>query len=293
MLTEWRLRAYAPVSLLPDVPVWALEWGVVSPPAPDAEPSEPAPAHRRSVSEGAGSALVHRAVRRAVQARTTESPYRVLDVGGGSGVWAVPLAELGCSVTVVDPSPDALASLARRAREASVSERVTAVQGDADCLNELVADDAADLVLAHGILEVVDDPPRAVAALVAALVPGGQLSVLVAGRAATVLHRALAGRIAEALQVLTDPDGRVGLSDPLLRRFDLNELTTLLTSTGLEVELVQGDTVVGDLIPSSALEGSSATAAALAELEAAASTVAPLREIASRLHAMARLPEKH
>lgn len=213
----------------------------------------------------------------------------MLDVGGGSGVWAVPLAALGCQVTVVDPSPDALASLARRAREAGAAERVTAVQGDVDCLGELVSASEADLVLAHGVLEVVEDLPAAVAALVSALAPDGMLSVLVAGRAAAVLHRALTGRVADALRVLNDPDGRVGPFDPLLRRFDIAGLTGLLVAAGLQVELVQGDAVVTDLISSATLEGTTGAGGDVAELEAAASTAAPLREIASRLHAMARL----
>ncbi|MGZ6791503.1 MAG: methyltransferase domain-containing protein, partial [Mycobacteriales bacterium] len=41
----------------------------------------------------------------------------VVDAGGGTGGFAVPLAELGHRVTVVDPSPDSLAALQRRAAE--------------------------------------------------------------------------------------------------------------------------------------------------------------------------------
>ena len=52
----------------------------------------------------------------------------VLDAGGGTGGLAVPLAELGHHVTVVDPSPDALAGLKRRTAEAGVTVR--ALQGD-------------------------------------------------------------------------------------------------------------------------------------------------------------------
>src|SRR3954447_23522282 len=44
------------------------------------------------------------------------SPAEVLDIGGGTGGFAVRVAGLGHRVAVVDPSPDALAALARRAR---------------------------------------------------------------------------------------------------------------------------------------------------------------------------------
>jgi S-adenosylmethionine-dependent methyltransferase len=238
---------------------------------------------------GAGSLAVRRAVHQLVcrAAHGGAQGCRVLDVGGGSGVWAVPLATTGCSVTVVEPSPDALASLARRAREAGVSHLVTGVQGDADSLADAVADASADVVLAHGVLEVVEDVPATLAALVAALAPAGALSVLVAGRAAAVLHRALAGRIADAQHVLTDPDGRVGPRDPLLRRFDVAGIEAALMAAGLVVQLVQGDAVVSDLVPWPVLETAPGSAAALAELELHASCTSPLREMASRLHAVA------
>ena len=82
------------------------------------------------------------------------TPLRVLDVGGGSGMFAVPLARLGHDVTVVDPSADALATLRRRADTAGVGARVRGLQGDGDLLHEVLpaADATAagfDLALCH------------------------------------------------------------------------------------------------------------------------------------------------
>src|SRR5919107_4065754 len=81
-------------------------------------------------------------------------PLRVVDAGGGTGGFAVPLAEAGHQVTVVDPSPDALAALTRRAAEAGVADRVRAVQGDGDSLACLVEPGVADLVLCQAVIEV-------------------------------------------------------------------------------------------------------------------------------------------
>jgi SAM-dependent methyltransferase len=238
---------------------------------------------------------VHRALDAELAAaaqRRGEQPPRVLDVGGGSGVWAVPLAAAGCAVTVVEPSPNALATLHRRAADAGVADLITAVQGDTDALADLVPAGEADVVLGHGLLEVVDDAAAALAALAAAAAPGGAVSVLVANRFAAVLHRAIAGRLVDARRLLDDAAGQLtGTKDPLQRRFDVEGLEALVTSAGLKVELLQGHGVVSDLVPGSVLEASPGAADALAELELAAATRSPLRDVAARLHVMARRPD--
>jgi S-adenosylmethionine-dependent methyltransferase len=231
------------------------------------------------------------AVRRALDAelvaarqRRAGRDPRVLDVGGGSGTLAVPMAAAGCVVTVVEPSPNALATLHRRTEEAGVAERITAVQGDSDVLAELVPEASADLVLAHEMLEVVEDPKNTVAALAGAVARGGAVSVVVANRHAAVLHRALAGRLADARGLLDDPGGQLP-GESLLRRFDTEGLRRLLVDAGLSVELLQGSGVLTDLVPGSVLE---LNPGALADLELRVATVPALRDVATRLHAIAR-----
>ncbi|HEX3787341.1 MAG TPA: methyltransferase domain-containing protein [Pseudonocardiaceae bacterium] len=232
------------------------------------------------------------AVQRVLEAEVTAArdrragqPPRVLDVGGGSGGFAVPLAAAGCLVTVIDPSPNALATLARRAEDAGVGERISAVQGDADALEGVFAAGSAELVLAHGLLEVVDDVPATVGALTAALAPGGALSVLVANRYGAVLHRALAGKLVDARRLLDDEPVE---GEQVRRWFDVPMLTDALTSAGLSIEVLQGHGVVADVLPGAVLDASQGAADALVELELAAASRPQLRDVAARLHALAR-----
>ncbi|MCW2714283.1 MAG: methyltransferase type 12 [Frankiales bacterium] len=211
----------------------------------------------------------------------------VLDAGGGTGGFAVPLALQGHRVTVIDPSPDSLAALQRRVAEGGLHDRVVARQGDLTDLPGLVDPESTDLVLCHSVLEVVDDPLEALTAVAGVLRPGGRLSLLVANRAAAVFARALAGHPEEAARVLHDPSGRWGPADGVHRRFDSDQLTGLVVAAGLEVEQLHGVRVVADLVPSAALDAEPGGAAALVALERALSDRPPFRDIATQLHVLA------
>ena len=219
-------------------------------------------------------------------------PLRVLDLGGGTGGTAVPLAAAGHDVTVVDPSPDALASLARRAAETGTSQRIHPVQGDTDTVGEPGADGDRppyDLVCLHGTLEVVDDPDAALANIAAVLAPGGTLSLVVAQRLPAALARALAGQFARAQAILERPDGRWGNDDPAPRRFDEPTVRDLLAAHGLRTVRSTGVRIFSDLVPS-ALVDSEADRAALLALEDVASHSAAhpmLGELGSVRHVLA------
>ena len=215
----------------------------------------------------------------------TSPLLEIVDVGGGTGGFAVPLAVLGHTVTVVDPSPDALASLERRAGEAGV--RVRAVQGDAAALLDVVPAEGADLILCHGVLEHVDDVDPAVASLARALRPGGTLSVLAANRNAVVLSRAIAGHFGEARHALDDPAGRWGPGDPLPRRFTEDQLLAVLAAAGLSVRSVHGVRGFRDLVPGALADAQPGAARALHDLEVATADRAGFRAVATQLHVLA------
>ena len=219
-------------------------------------------------------------------------PLRVLDVGGGSGMFAVPLARLGHDVTVVDPSADALATLRRRADTAGVGALVHGLQGDGDLLHEVLpaaggdgSDAAYDLALCHYVLEVVDDPAVTLGEISRALRPGGQVSVATVNRAGAVLGRAVAGHPVEALALLEDRDPASARSKPV-RRFSPDDMLALVVGAGLRPGPWRGVSVVADLLEAT----SGAEPGAVRALELALAEQSPFRDIATGLHVLASRP---
>ena len=221
----------------------------------------------------------------AVQSVLEGGERQVLDIGGGTGGFAVRVARLGHQVTVVDPSPDALAAAARRAHDEGVSARVTGVQGDLGTLAEAVPEGGVDLVLCHGVLGLVDDPAAALAAIAEVLRPGATLSLQVGQRHAAVLARAMAGHFTQALQLLTSTDD--GTPHPGERRFTHDELRDLLVAGGFTPTAFHGVRVFTDLVPSSLLDLEPGASAALLELERAAAQRPEYLTVASQLHVLA------
>ena len=215
---------------------------------------------------------------------------QVLDIGGGTGGFAVRVAGRGNQITVIDPSPDALAALARRADEEGVADRVTGLQGDLGNLRELAPEGGADLVLCHGVLGLVDDPATALHAIASVLRPGGALSMLVSQRHAAVLARAMAGHFSQAMRLLDDEPAEHRPTDEHRsseHRFTTEELTGLLEGAGFDIRSSHGIRVFTDLVPSSLLDLEPGASAALLELERAVSERPEYRTLASQLHLVA------
>jgi S-adenosylmethionine-dependent methyltransferase len=234
----------------------------------------------------------------------------IVDAGGGTGGFAVPLAGLGHSVTVIDPSPDSLAAAQRRAAEQNVPLR--AVQGEAADLATLAGEQSADLVLCHSVLEYVDSPPAAMAAIAAVLRPGGAVSVLTASAVAAVIHRALAGRFDEARRLLTGigpgadgsgngnrsaTDGRgpagtgtaAGGRGPAStgpRRFTLAGVTSLIEQAGLRPGAALGVRVFADLVPRVVADADPGAEHALQGLELAVSAHPAFHDFAAQFHVL-------
>jgi S-adenosylmethionine-dependent methyltransferase len=252
----------------------------------------PGQLHRRSAAR---TAVVWEALREVLDGRDAAGTSGagpsalVVDVGGGTGGFAVRVAELGHRVVVVDPSPDALAILARRAEESGVTG-ITARQGDLASLPGLVPAGEVDVVLCHGVLEIVEDPGAALAVLAQVLRPGGTLSLLVNQRHAAVVARAMAGHFGQARALLDAPATKPGTpgTDPAgPRRFTADEVTAVLDAAGFDLRTMHAVRVFADLVPSSLVDLEPGAAQALVDLEHAVSARPEYLPLATQLHALA------
>ena len=228
------------------------------------------------------TAVVWEACRRRLESGA--AGQTVLDIGGGTGGFAVRVAELGHQVTVVDPSPDALAALDRRARERGVADLVTGRQGDLAGVTDLVAAGSADLVLCHGVLGLVDDPAAALAAIAEVLRPGGALSLLVGQHHAAVLGRAMAGHFAQARELLTGDAVPGGEHE---RRFTADEVRGLLAGGGFELLEMHAIRVFTDLVPSALLDLEPGAVDDLLDLERAVADRPEYLTLAAQIHTLA------
>jgi Methyltransferase domain len=253
--------------------------------------------------DDARTAVVRDVLRAAVAtlvAQAGRARLDIVDAGGGTGGFAVPLAGLGHAVTVVDPSPDSLAAAQRRAAEMDVP--LVAVQGDVADLAGVVGEQSADLVLCHSVLEYVDSPADAMAAIARVLRPGGAVSVLAASAVAAVIHRALAGRFDDARRLLTGismgastgtrTDPGTGTSQPAgastgagrARRFTMSGAVAVIEGAGLRAGSAHGVRVFADLVPGMFADADPGAADALAALEQAASGHPAFHDIATQFH---------
>ena len=257
------------------------------PAAPPGRGGAGAPGRPWSRYDDARTAVVRdilRTVISALAAQAGRARLDILDAGGGTGGFAVPLAGLGHNVTVIDPSPDSLAAAERRAAEMNVP--LSVVQGDVTDLTMMAGEASVDLVLCHSVLEYVDSPADAMASIAQVLRPAGAVSVLAASSVAAVIHRALAGRFDDARRLLAEIDSGSGPGPGTARprRFTLAAVVGLIEGAGLRADSAHGVRVFADLVPGMFADADPGAADALLALEQAASAHPAFHDIATQFH---------
>jgi S-adenosylmethionine-dependent methyltransferase len=192
---------------------------------------------------------------------------RILDVAGGDGLDALPLARAGHRVTILDTAPDLLADAAASAAEADVP--LTCLEAGVDDLPALDLP-PFDVVLCHFLLHYRADPPQTLALLAPAVRPGGLVSLTAPNQASEVLVRT--ARLldpASALAALTETTQHGATFATDTRWVDPDHTARQLHALGFDTVARYGIRTVTDLVADDDLKHDPAFYADLERLELA------------------------
>lgn len=167
---------------------------------------------------------------------------RVLDVGGGDGMDALPLAVAGHDVTILDPSAEWLDEAARRAAAAGTT--ITTVLGGLDDLPV----GQWDLVVCHFVLRYRSGETDDVATLASRVRPGGRLSIMDVNPDGRVLRELLNGGPAAALTELQADRARVETFRTDARKVGVDAVAKEATAAGLATVGIYGNRIANDLL---------------------------------------------
>lgn len=176
---------------------------------------------------------------------------RALDVGGGTGIFALRLAELGFEVELLDNCEPMLALASQEAKARGLNGRISFRQGDATCLSDLFQPSSFHAVVCHNLLEYLEDP-RAVLRAVSRVLKkdaGSVVSLLVRNRRGEVLKAVIKAKDPEraksALVAETVLDSLYGQP---VRLFDPADVRAMVEEAGLKVVAECGVRVVSDYL---------------------------------------------
>lgn len=166
----------------------------------------------------------------------------VLDAGGGTGRWTVPLAKKGYRIILCDISPGMLRQACDKIRGEGLSDRAWATLQNLETL--AFADETFDFVLCEDGPLSICDAPKTLGELSRVLKPGGRIWASVAGRYVLALRR-LQKNPEEAIALATGARSFTrykGIEST--RVFSPAELRELFVQQGLEVTAIYGNGIV-------------------------------------------------
>jgi S-adenosylmethionine-dependent methyltransferase len=214
------------------------------------------------------------------------SPATVLDAGSGSGGYALALAQQGHRVHLLDVAEEML-NLARwRLSDANPAllERVEFSCFPVEVVAERLPGDHFDLVLAHTLLEYVDEPWSVLRGLIQVLAPGGLLSLLLVNPRAEAFRLAWVKRdLEQARRALTESLSKADLFGLPRRGLPADRIRQELSEARVDPLAEYGIRIFADYFSSEELADPDFLDR-LQELEAQASHLEPYKGVARYLH---------
>jgi SAM-dependent methyltransferase len=214
-------------------------------------------------------------------------PARLLDAGGGTGTFAVPLAQAGYDMTLLDASDEWLDRASANAEQAGVAVRL--VKGNVEDATALV-EPPFNGILCHTVLLYVADPAACLRALRSIAADRALLSLLEKNRDGIAFRPGIQGDYREARRLLTESvaAGRLGIEN---RARTVSEWDGMLAQTGWRLTDWVGVRLFSDSAPD---ELSDEDFQALLVLERDAGVHNTYRRVARLVHLIAHAePDDH
>ena len=192
----------------------------------------------------------------------------ILDAGGGTGVWTMPLAQAGYKVVLLDLSFGMLEAAKEKIIKAGISEGVSIIQADV-CNLAMFPDEAFGLILALGaVLSYCDDAGMAIKEFHRLARPGAYIIADVENRYAAYLG----GRRGETWEDIKRNiyEGKAIYPDPKnpfpIRLFTPEELKEIFEQNGWRLERLIGKHISSVLLGSDMVESAASNEETFKEL---------------------------
>jgi ubiquinone/menaquinone biosynthesis C-methylase UbiE len=219
------------------------------------------------------------------------TPHYVLDVGGGTGAFALRLAAQGQRVLLLDPARgmlDLATAKAKRILTGKARENLRVQQGTIMDLRPRQLKNSFTAVLCHNILEYAVGPQQILNRMRELIHEDGFVSVAAANRDAEPLRTAVHQQDPRAaLQLVDKTVHPATLFGGYRRVYSLHELVAMLDEAGFSSVAVRGVRVACDFLSQDCLEQQDGWDAAFA-LEQTLIARTPHKYLARYLHLLAR-----
>ena len=175
---------------------------------------------------------------------------KILDIGGGTGRWAIPLAKMGYKVVLMDISRGMLEVARRKAEAEGLLDRIEIVKADARSM-PMFPDHSFDMAIAQGdVLSYCQDPESVAREALRVLKPGGHFIASVDNKFYLLRGALSKGDFLKASEALRK--GRVRYEDEhgrfTIRAFSPREIRGLFERVGFEVVRLAGKMVLWPLL---------------------------------------------
>jgi S-adenosylmethionine-dependent methyltransferase len=193
-----------------------------------------------------GAEVRNRIVFRTLYKFIHRKPYRILDAGGGTGFYSIPLALKGHEITILDVSEKMLEKARESASKHGVSERVETVRGSMARLR--FPESSFDVILCH-LAFGYTEPSQTLSEFYRVLKHSGILFLTVANKYFYCIKESLRGDFSKVKEILgAEHFFEAPHGVPEIKTFTKSEIVNLCLDGNFEILCVKGIKVVTDYL---------------------------------------------